>query len=132
MLEFYPQIKHIHVVCVLLSGGLFAARGVLLFAGYNANHPGLRWLSYAIDSALLAAALMLVAILHTYPFQVSWLTVKVLLIIVYIVLGSFALRRARNTRRRATCFAAALVVYLFLISVALTHDPLGVLRLLFA
>ena len=33
------------------------------------------------------AALMLVTILHQYPFVQSWLTVKVLLLVVYIVLG---------------------------------------------
>ena len=27
MIEFYPQIKHVHVLMVLLSGALFALRG---------------------------------------------------------------------------------------------------------
>ena len=131
MLEFYPQIRLFHIGCVLLSGSLFALRGLLMLGGSRqANHPVLRWLSYVIDSALLTAALMLVTLLHQYPFQQAWLTVKVLLVVVYVVLGVGALRAAATYRGRASCFVAALLVYLFIISIARRHDPLGVLRLL--
>ena len=95
MIEFYPQIKFVHVLCVVLSGSLFALRGtVMLLAGpAPANHAALRYLSYAIDTTLLTAALMLVTMLHQYPFVQAWLTVKVLLLGLYIVLGVYALRR---------------------------------------
>jgi len=132
MLEFYPQIRLFHISCVLLSGSLFCLRGLLMLAGSaHANHLMLRWLSYAIDTALFSAALMLMTLLHQYPIQQNWLTAKVLLIAVYVVLGSFALRRGRTYRARAGCFAAAVLVYLLLISVARAHDPMGALRVLF-
>jgi uncharacterized membrane protein SirB2 len=132
MLEFYPQIRLFHISCVLISGSLFCLRGLLMLAGSaHSNHVMLRWLSYAIDTALLGAALLLMTLLHQYPIQQNWLTAKLLLIVVYVVLGVFALRRGRTYRVRAGCFAAAVLVYLFVISVARTHDPLGVLRALF-
>ena len=132
MIEFYPQIKFVHVLCVILSGSLFAMRGSLMLAGLAAaNHAALRYLSYAIDTTLLTAALMLVTILHQYPFVQAWLTVKVLLLAVYIVLGVFALRRGRTRSARAAFFAAAIAVYLFIVSVAWTHDARGVLALVF-
>jgi uncharacterized membrane protein SirB2 len=90
------------------------------------DHLLLRWLSYAIDTTLLTAALMLVTILHQYPFVHAWLTVKVLCLVLYIVLGVFALRRGRTRAVRTACFAAALATYLFIISVAIAHNPLGV------
>lgn len=131
MPEFYPAIRLFHISCVLLSGSLFFLRGCLMLAGSpRANHVLLRWLSYAIDSALLTAALMLVTLLHQYPFQQAWLTAKVLLLVVYVVLGVFALRRARTYRGRALCFAAAVLVYLSIVSIARAHDPLGALRML--
>ena len=81
MIEFYPQVKFAHVLCVVLSGTLFAVRGLLLLSRPNcANHPVLRYLSYAIDTSLLTAALMLVTMLHQYPFVQSWLTIKVMLL----------------------------------------------------
>ena len=131
MLELYPAIKFAHVLCVILSGSLFTLRGGLMLAGSRlTDHAVLRFASYAIDTALLTAALMLVSILHQYPFVQSWLTVKVLLLVVYIVLGVFALRRGRTRAVRAGCFAAALAVFLFIVSVARTHDPRGVFALL--
>src|SRR5262245_13727805 len=127
MLEFYPQIKWVHVFAVIASGSLFALRGAGVMAG--ARWPmwaPLRYLTYTIDTVLLTAALMLATILHQYPFVHGWLTVKVLLLVVYIVLGTLALKRARSPRARAICFVAALLVYLFIISVARAHQPLGI------
>src|SRR5512147_2460719 len=131
MIEFYPQIKFVHVLCVVLSGSLFAVRGGMMLAGSRfTNHALLRYAAVAIDTTLLTAALMLVSILHQYPFVQAWLTVKVVLLIVYIELGVFALRRGRTRRVRAACFAAAIAVFLFMISVAWTHNPRGVAVLL--
>jgi len=128
MLEFYPQIKAVHIGCVVASGSLFALRGALLLAGQRwANHAAIRYLSYAIDTVLLTAALMLATVLRQYPFVHGWLTVKVLLLVVYIVLGVFALKRARTTRGRALAWVAALATFAFIYSVARAHHPLGLL-----
>ena len=126
MIEFYPQIKWVHVAAVICSGLLFALRGTAQLAGANWTMAApLRYLSYTIDTTLLTAALMLATILHQYPFVHAWLTVKVLLLVVYIVLGSLALKRGRTQAMRLYCFVAALMVYLFIASVARAHDPLG-------
>lgn len=128
MIVFYSQIKLVHIYCVILSGSLFALRGSLMLGGSAlTNHAALRWLSYAIDTTLLTSALMLATILHLYPFVHAWLTAKVLLLVVYIVLGVFALRRGRTRRQRALCFGAALLTFLFIASVAYYHHPLGIL-----
>jgi uncharacterized membrane protein SirB2 len=88
----------------------------------------LRYLTYTIDTVLLTAALMLVTILHQYPFVQGWLTVKVGLLVVYIVLGTFALKRAQSRRARAWCYVAAIAVFLFIVSVARAHHPLGIVE----
>ena len=127
MIEFYPEIKLVHVGAVIASGSLFALRGTLMLArSALANHAALRYLSYAIDTTLLTAALMLVTILHQYPFVQGWLTVKVLLLVVYVVLGTLALKRGRTRRMQTTCFFAALAVFLLIASVARAHHPLGI------
>jgi uncharacterized membrane protein SirB2 len=131
MIEFYPEIKWVHVCAVIASGALFALRGAGVLGG--ARWPmwaPLRYLTYAIDTILLTAALMLVTILRQYPFVQSWLTVKVLLLVVYIVLGTFALKRAPTRKSRAICYVAALATYLFIASVARAHHPLGILATL--
>ena len=126
MASWYLQILMIHVGCVIASGSLFFTRGCMMLAGWSAaNHAALRRLSVAIDVLLLAAAIALTTIIHQYPFVQAWLTVKVLLLVVYIALGVFALRRGRTRAIRAVCFAAAMLVFLFIVTVARAHDPLG-------
>jgi uncharacterized membrane protein SirB2 len=129
--EFYLQIKWTHIAAVIASGVLFVLRGIAVQAGARwAMAAPLRYLSYAIDTTLLIAAMMLITILHQYPFVQAWLTVKVCLLVVYIALGTFALKRGRTRRVRLVCFFAALAVYAFIISVALAHHPLGIVYLL--
>src|SRR5678815_5745879 len=115
MIEFYPQIRLVHIICVIASGSLFALRGTaqLAGAGWSMAAP-LRYLSYTIDTVLLTAALMLVTTLRQYPFVHGWLTTKVLLLVVYVVLGSFALKRGATPAVRQGCFFAALALYLFI------------------
>jgi len=126
MLAYYPEIKLVHIVAVLASGGLFFIRGLVLHLGGKwAMAAPLRYLSYTIDTVLLTAALMLATMLHQYPFVHGWLTVKVLLLVVYIVLGSFALKRGQTKRTRVISWIAALLVYAFIISVARAHHPAG-------
>jgi uncharacterized membrane protein SirB2 len=128
MIAYYLQIKWVHVWTVIASGSLFLLRGVPLLLGHAAiNHAAVRYLSYTIDTVLLTAALMLATMLHQYPFVHGWLTVKVLLLVVYIVLGSLALKRGRTRRAQISCFVAALAVYAFMITVARAHHPWGAL-----
>ena len=126
MIEHYPHIKLVHVFAVLASGALFLLRGLAINLGSQwAMAAPLRYLSYTIDTVLLTAALMLATLLQQFPFVHGWLTVKVLLLMVYIGLGTVALKRGRSARARWTCWIAALVVYAFIISVARAHHPAG-------
>lgn len=65
-----------------------------------------------------------------YPTQQPWLAVKLMLLVVYIGLGIWALRNGRSRHQRARFFAAALVTYLYMLLVAYARHPLGVVGLL--
>lgn len=131
MTEFYPQIKLIHVVAVIASGSLFLLRGLAVQGGAAwGMAPAVRYLSYGIDVILLTAALMLLSILPPAVFANGWLLVKLALLVVYVGLGTFALKRARTSRGRLTYFMGALLVYGCMFQIARVHDPLGQLRLL--
>jgi uncharacterized membrane protein SirB2 len=69
---------------------------------------------------------MLATLLHQYPFVHGWLTARVLLLVLYVLLGTWALRRGRTPTIRASCYVAALLVFLFIVSIARAHDPLGI------
>ena len=124
--ELYPLARTAHISLVVTSGALFAARGVAVWMGASwAMAPGLRRLSYAIDTALLGAALLLLAILDLNPFAVPWLATKIALLMLYIVLGSLALKRAPTASLPMLSLVAALLCFGFMLAVALTHHPLG-------
>ena len=125
--EFYPQIKQLHVALVLASGALFALRGGALLAARTwPMRRSLCTLSVVIDTLLLAAGVTLWSLLSLHPLRHTWLGTKLVLLVLYIMLGTLALKRSQ-----AWAFAAAIACYGFMISVALTRHPLGALRTLF-
>lgn len=127
MIEFYAQIKWVHIASVIASGTLFLLRGSLV-VGRNeriAMLAPVRFLSYGIDTVLLSAALMLLTILPHAMYANGWLAVKLLLVVVYVGLGTLALKRGRTARVRTFSFIAAAGVYLAIIGIARSHDPMG-------
>ncbi len=123
----YEEVRAVHVAAALASGSLFFVRGLLL------NVLGSRWgqrrqvrfCSYAIDTVLLAAAILLTTLVGQYPGVDAWLTVKVVLIVVYIALGHLALKRARSRGGRVASWLAAAMVFGLILAVAHSHHPLG-------
>ena len=122
----YPALLHLHRACVSASIALFVARGLGVMAQQAwPLQRGWRYLSVAIDVPLLLAGAGLWALLGLHPLQQTWLGAKLVLLVVYIVLGSFALKRGRTRGQRAAFFAAALAVVLSMVGIALARQPAG-------
>lgn len=128
LLDFYPHTRLAHIGLVVTSGSLFALRGLATLAGARwPQRAPLRYASYLIDTALLAAAVLLLVMLRLNPLAEPWLAVKLALLPVYVVLGVMALRRARSPRGRIAYFVAALACFGSMYSIARAHHPLGLL-----
>ena len=132
MIEFYSQIRLVHISAVVASGSLFVLRGLFVSTGRDAWALALlpRYVSYAIDTTLLTAALMLLTILPSSVYANGWLVAKLALLPAYVALGWLALRRPRPAGRQLSYFAAALLAYFCMFAIAHAHDPLGPIRLL--
>lgn len=127
----YLALKHLHVVCVLASGAGFFLRGLFMLAGRSPGDS--RWvhvLPHIVDTVLLGSAIALAVISSQYPFAQNWLTAKLIGLVVYIACGMMALKRGKSRAARAAFLVAALLVYAYIVSVALTRNPLGVLALI--
>jgi len=129
LLDIYPQIRLAHIGFVTASGTLFTLRAIATMTGarWSASKAARR-ASWLIDTGLLAAALLLLYVLQLNPFVVPWLAAKIVLLLVYIGLGTMALRRARSTSARIAWSIAALACFGTIVSIARAHDPLGFLR----
>lgn len=121
----YPALKAVHVACVAASYALFFTRGVWMVR----QSPMLqrRWvkiLPHIVDTVLLASAVALTVTIRQYPFVSDWLTAKVVGLFVYIGLGMIALGRGRPRPVRIAAWAAAQIVFFYIVAVALTRNPL--------
>lgn len=126
-IDSYVYLKPLHIGLVLASGALFMFRGVAVLSGRSWGMTrGVRYASYGLDTVLLLAGVGLWLMLGLNPLRESWLGTKLGLLLLYIVLGSLALKRARSQRLRVVFFLASLACYAFMLSVARFHHPLGV------
>lgn len=122
----YLALKHFHITCVALSAAGFFLRGLWSLSGSPLLRARLtRVLPHIVDSCLLASAIGLAWMAGQAPFVHGWLTAKVLGLLIYIGLGTVALKPNRPLGARMAAFAAALAVFAYIVSVALTKNPLG-------
>ena len=122
------MLKNIHIFSALISFTLFFIRGLWVMRGSAMMHQ--KWVKivpHINDTILLGTAIALTISIGQYPFVDGWLTAKLLALVAYICLGIEALRLAKTDMGRAAAWLAALVVFLFIVSVAMTKAPFGFL-----
>ena len=124
LIEWYPQLRAIHMACAAASFALFVLRGAWMIR--TPARLELRWVRivpHVIDTALLGSAVLLAMTLRQYPFVDGWLTAKVLALVLYILLGTIALKRGPTKPVRCVAFASAILVFLYIASAARAHSP---------
>lgn len=117
------MIKLIHMSTALISISLFLLRGIWLYR--NSTMMNKKWVKivpHVNDTVLLITAIILSLSIQQYPFTDSWLTAKFIALIIYIVLGMFALKRAKNKKNKVIFFFLSLIVFAYIVSVALTRS----------
>jgi uncharacterized membrane protein SirB2 len=122
----YLILKHLHVGCVVLSGAGFLLRGLwMLTDSAWLQRRSVRILPHVVDTVLLGSAIAMMLISQQYPFASDWLTAKLAGLLLYIGCGTMALKRARGKAQRAAFLLAAVLSFAWIVSVALTRNPLG-------
>lgn len=84
----YTALKHLHMTAIAVSFLLFTFRFILRMANSGlANKKWLKIVPHIIDTLLLASAIGLMIMIAQYPLVHTWLTVKVVCVVGYIVMG---------------------------------------------
>lgn len=120
----YYWIKQLHVATVVFTICFFVIRFYWMLR--RPQRLGRRWvrqLSMWNDILLLSAGITMVILSHQYPFSSPWLTTKLLMLLLYIVLGSLALKYGRSRKTRTLFGVLALSTVFYIVSVALTRSP---------
>jgi len=121
----YMILVHFHSALAVLTGLGFAARGVWrLGMGRAINNRALRIAPHVVDTLLLASGIVLMVQASLWPHLVAWFGLKLVLVVVYIVLGILAFR-SRPGVRAWVFFALALLAWIWILGVALGKSSLG-------
>jgi uncharacterized membrane protein SirB2 len=125
----YATLKLLHQGTVLLSLAGFVARGLGSFAGAAwVRGRFAKTLPHVVDTVLLASALAMAWMLRLTPGSAPWLAAKIAGLLLYIGLGMLALHPGRPLGVRIGAWVAALLCFGWIVSVALSKNPLGALR----
>lgn len=116
----YFLIKHLHVTAVGLSIVLFLIR-----AWWSITESSLlqarvvRILPHVVDTVLLVCGVILAAMIG--PHQ-PWILTKIVLLLVYIGVGTIAIKRGKTRRTRAIAAVISIAVFAYIVGVAIHHD----------
>jgi len=121
----FITIKYLHLGSILLSYALFVLRGIwMLQSSAILRQRWTRIVPHIIDTVLLLSAITLAYQLSLSPLSTPWLMAKIIALLLYIVLGTIAIKRGKTLKIRLTAWLAAQLVFIYIVSVALSHNPL--------
>lgn len=120
----YTLLKLIHVSSVMLSYLLFLTRGVwMIRASAQLRQRWVKIMPHVIDTVLLVSAIMLAILIQQNPLVNSWLTAKIVGLLVYIGLGMVALRFGKTRAVKISAWIMAQITFIYIVLVALTKNP---------
>ncbi len=120
----FSLLKQLHLSTIALTLALFVLRGVWMMRESPRLHA--RWVRivpHLNDTLLLASGISLAVLTRQYPLVNGWLSAKLFALILYIVLGTIALKRGQTRGQRIAAWIAALLVFCYMVAVAITRDP---------
>lgn len=116
-MSYFPLLKNLHILLALVSGIGFALRGYLrIVLDRPLNGPVIRIAPHVIDTLLLISGVTL-WVLTGWPF-LSWLGLKLGLVVIYILVAIAAVRGGHSPRG-ILLYLAALGIFLTIAAIAL-------------
>lgn len=119
------MIKLLHITCVMLSYTLFFIRGLWsVQASPNLQRRWVKVLPHIVDTLLLGSAVALAWVMGLSPITTPWLAAKIIALLLYMVLGTIAIKRGKTRQVRLTAWLAAQLVFAYIVLTAVTHNPM--------
>lgn len=117
----YIALKHLHITAAALSLLLFIIRAYWSVTGSAALQKKLiRMSPHVIDTILLICGL---AMAWTIGFNQSWIWAKLVALVMYIGVGTVAIKRGRTPASRLIAALIAVVIFSYIVGVALQRSP---------
>ena len=122
----YVILKHLHMTTAYLTISLFALRLLLDMVGKSGwRQTPLRWIPHANDTVLLVTAISLLFVAGYISAMPGWIIAKILLLVGYIVAGTFAIKPAFGKPVRIAGAVLALVQVSAILHLAMAKPVFG-------
>lgn len=121
----YQLLISLHMTAAMISLMLFIWRGMWVMQYDQQPRPRwMKWLPHVNDSVLFLLGILLMLTIEQYPGSNSWLTFKLTAVVIYILLGMVVMKWAKTRRSRLIALLSALLVFAYIVGVAVTKQPL--------
>ncbi|NLJ93406.1 MAG: SirB2 family protein [Aeromonadales bacterium] len=127
----YMALKHAHMMFALISIVLFMLRAwIAVPSPARIKSKVLKVLPHIIDTLLLILGVWLAVMMKYNPMGNSpWLAAKIIGLVLYIIVGTIAIKRGKTARQRLIATLAAIVIFAYIYGAAVTKSPLSWLYL---
>lgn len=116
-------LKLLHIACALTSYILFVLRSYWRYIRSDRLQQGwIKKVPHFVDSTLLISALLMAWGIGQYPFVNSWLTIKTIALVLYIVFGLFTLRFAKEKWQILLASIISQLIFFYIVCVAIYHQ----------
>lgn len=117
-IQMYKYIIFIHSAIAFTSISLFIIRSFILFYIKENKY---KKISYLIDSCLAISGITLAYMGNRIPFTESWITVKLILVFLYIIFGIISFR-ASNLKVQLAFWVVSMLVVSYIFQLALSKS----------
>lgn len=125
----YLLLKQMHMSLALLSIAGFILRWCWrMLQSPLAAMKLTRIVPHVVDTFFLGTAVLLATMIGDQALSAAWFSAKITGLVLYILFGMIAMHAAPSVRRSLPAFIAAVLVFAWIVSVAKTKMPLGVLQ----
>lgn len=119
----YFAIKHLHTTAAALSILFFIVRAYWsVTSSPRLQSRVVRIAPHIIDTTLLVFGVMLAVMIG--PEQ-PWILAKIVALILYIGVGTIAIKRGKTARTRGIAALIAIAIFAYIVGVAIRHDPMS-------
>jgi uncharacterized membrane protein SirB2 len=119
----YALLLKLHLATVAISIALFVLRGIWrMLDSPMLKRKWVKIVPHLNDTLLLAAAIGMLVVAGLNPLDHDWLMAKIIALIVYIGLGTVALRPGNGGPQLVLAFIGALIAFGYIAAVAVTKQ----------
>jgi uncharacterized membrane protein SirB2 len=119
----YSLLRTLHLATVHVTLILFLLRGFWMVTDSALlNARWARVVPHINDSLLLFAAIAMLVVGGLNPLEQPWLLAKIVGLLAYIGLGTFALKRGKTKAIRVKALIAAVGMFAYIMAVAITKQ----------